>query len=162
MDELLQDIDKRKEALNSNIYFAPRIVAIYQADNRNDFQQIAVDPSRNKYKHSELTSKLLEVLANGSEVGVHCLMYFSNPDACFKLFDASEGDEKDIALFGHRILLQMEERDSKIFLHNSKDASRILDRNMKEEHADNRAIYYNVYSNYFETIKPYEFYQLTN
>ena len=162
MDDLLQDIDKRKEALNSNVYFAPRIVAIYQADNRNDFQQIVVDPSRNKYKHSELTSKLLEVLANGSEVGVHCLMYFSNPDAFFKLFDASEGDEKDLALFGHRILLQMEEKDSKIFLHNSKDASRILDRNMKEEHADNRAIYYNVYSNHFETIKPYEFYQLTN
>lgn len=152
LDELLQDVDNRLANINSTTYYAPRIIVFYQPENNENLHQ-KQDPNRpNRWVVSEFMEKFMKVLEKGSSVGVHCIFHFLDPDAYYSLFV-----DDDLTLFGHRILLQMSEKDSKIFLGN-RDASHLVERNMKEELANNRAIYYNVYSSHSETIKPYEFY----
>lgn len=152
LDELLQDVDNRFANINSTTYYAPRIIVFYQPENNENLHQ-KQDPNRpNRWVVSEFMEKFMKVLEKGSSVGVHCIFHFLDPDAYYSLFV-----DEDLTLFGHRILLQMSEKDSKIFLGN-RDASHLVERNMKEELANNRAIYYNAYSSHSETIKPYEFY----
>lgn len=153
LDELIQDVDSRLADINSTTYHSPRIVVFYQPENNEDLHQ-KQDPNRpNRWIVSEFMDKYMKVLEKGPSVGVFSMFHFLDPDAYYSLF----GDD-DLALFGHRILLQMTEKDSKTFLGN-RDASHLVERNMKEELANNRAIYYNVYSSHSETIKPYEFYK---
>ncbi|MDP0530671.1 FtsK/SpoIIIE domain-containing protein [Porphyromonas gingivalis] len=152
LDELLQDVDNRLADINSITYHSPRIIVFYQPENKDELHQ-KQDPNRpNRWLISEFMEKFMKVLEKGSSVGVHCIFHFLDPDAYYSMFV-----EDDLSLFGHRILLQMTEKDSKTFLGN-RDASHLVERNMKEELANNRAIYYDVYSSHYDTIKPYEFY----
>ena len=152
LDEVLQDVDNRLADINSTTYYAPRIIVFYQPENNEELHQ-KQDPNRpNRWIISEFMEKFMKVLEKGPSVGVHCMFHFLDPDAYYSLFV-----DDDLSLFGHRVLLQMTEKDSKTFLGN-RDASHLVERNMKEELANNRAIYYNVYSSHYETIKPYEFY----
>ena len=149
--ELINDIDNRLIDINSTTYHAPRFVVFYQPENNEALHQ-KKDPNRtNRWIVSEFMEKFMKVLEKGSSVGIHCMFHFLDPDAYYSLFV-----DDDLPLFGHRVLLQMPEKDSKTFLGN-RDASHLVERNMKEELANNRAIYYNVYSSHYETIKPYEF-----
>lgn len=157
MDGILDEIDERWEKINDEeVYFAPYLVVLYEINNRVEFKQVPIDPSNpnSKYKWTPIDAKLMEILERGSQVGVHCLMHFVDADSYFEVFN-----EDDKRYFDHRILLQMSDDDSKTFLGNGrKDAARLVDISLREECANNRAIYYNVYSAYYETIKPYEFY----
>ena len=153
LDELIQDVERRLADINSTTYYPPRIVVFYQPENNEDLHQ-KEDPNRPKrWIVSEFMEKYMKVLEKGPSVGVFSMFHFLDPDAYYSLFM-----DEDLTLFGHRILLQMTENDSKKFLGN-RDASHLVERNMKEELANNRAIYYNVYSSHSETIKPYEFYK---
>ncbi len=155
LDELIAETNQRLNDLNSTNYYAPRIVVFYQPENKEVFHQTLISPRPEKWKMSEFLEKFLFVLEKGSTVGIHCLLHFLDPDAFF-----SEFDEDHLTFFGHRVLLQMTEEDSKLMLgNNRRDAGRLFDPNMKEEYANNRAIYYNVYSAHYETIKPFEFYK---
>lgn len=155
LDELVAETNQRLNDLNSTNYYAPRIVVFYQPENKEEYHQTLISPRPEKWKMSEFMDKFLFVLEKGSTVGIHCLFHFLDPDAYF-----TEFDEDHLTYFGHRVLLQMKEDDSKVMLgNNRKDAGRLFDPNAKEEHANNRAIYYNVYSAHYETIKPYEFFK---
>ena len=152
LDELLQDVNNRLADINSTNYHSPRIIVFYQPENNEGLHQ-KPDPNRpNRWIVSDFMKKFMTVLEKGSSVGVHCMFHFLDPDAYYSLFN-----EEDLSLFEHRVLLQMTDNDSKKFLGN-RDASHLVERNMKEEFANNRAIYYNVYSSHSETIKPYEFF----
>lgn len=155
LDELVAETNQRLSDLNSTNYYAPRIVVFYQPENKEEYHQTLVSSRPEKWKMSEFLEKFQIILEKGSTVGIHCLFHFLDPDSFF-----SEFDEDHLTYFGHRVLLQMKEEDSKTMLgNNRKDAARLFDPNMKEEHANNRAIYYNVYSAHYEIIKPYDFYK---
>lgn len=156
MDELLDEINERTDKINSeDVYFSPHVVVLYEINNREDIKQVPKYPDKEdtKYIPTTLGMKLYEILEKGPLVGVHCLVHFIDPDAYFEVFN--EGDKN---YFGHRVLLQMSDDDSKTFMGNfRKDAAKLVDMSLPEDYAYNKAIYYNVYSAYYETIKPYEF-----
>lgn len=159
LDTLLVDIEKRKENLKKGIIADPHLFIIYRADAEPQFEQeqVATGYGGNliKFVSSEQTLKFKQILEEGPQVGLFCLIHFNDTDGYFSIFD-----EEDKAYFNHRILLQMSEDDSKTFLNSfiQKDAAQLVDNEASEENRYNMALYKNVYDNSdLVLLKPYEF-----
>lgn len=159
LDSIIDDIEQRMEDAAKGIMSQPRLLIIYRADAEPHFEQVEVSSgyggNSTKLVSSEQTEKLKQILENGPQVGLFCLMHFNDTDGYFNIFD-----EDDKVYFNHRILLQMSEDDSKTFLNSyiQKDAAQLVDNEASEENRYNMALYKNVYDNSDPVIlKPYEF-----
>lgn len=159
LDSIIDDIEQRMEEAEKGIMSQPRLLIIYRADAEPHFEQVEVSSgyggNSTKLVSSEQTEKLKQILENGPQVGLFCLMHFNDTDGYFNIFD-----EDDKVYFNHRILLQMSEDDSKTFLNSyiQKDAAQLVDNEASEENRYNMALYKNVYDNSDPVIlKPYEF-----
>lgn len=159
LDSIIDDIEQRIEDAAKGIMSQPRLLIFYRADAEPHFEQVEVKSgfggNNTKLVSSEQTLKLKQILGNGPQVGLFCLMHFNDTDGYFNIFD-----EDDKAYFNHRVLLQMSEEDSKTFLNSyiQKDAAQLVDNEASEENKYNMALYKNVYDNSDSVIlKPYEF-----
>jgi len=157
-DDILSDIKQRTAKLRSGEYVAPRFLVIYRTENDMAFHEIVTQSyGMESSEKSELTNKLLQILGTGPEVGIHSLVHFNDPASFFVVLDAKSNDKH---FFNHRLLLQMQEEESKHFLDSfsRKDASELVDKEASEKFAYNLALYYNAYDqNEPVKIKPYEF-----
>lgn len=159
LDSIIDDIEQRIEDAAKGIMSQPRLLIFYRADAEPHFEQVEVKSgfggNNTKLVSSEQTLKLKQILGNGPQVGLFCLMHFNDTDGYFNIFN-----EDDKAYFNHRVLLQMSEEDSKTFLNSyiQKDAAQLVDNEASEENKYNMALYKNVYDNSDSVIlKPYEF-----
>lgn len=157
-DDILADIDQRSAKMRAGEYVAPRFLVIYRLENDPEFHEIVTQSyGMESSEKSELTNKLIRILGSGPEVGLHSLVHFNDPASFFAVLDAKSNDKH---FFNHRLLLQMQEDESKHFLDSfsRKDASELVDKEASEKFAYNLALYYNAYDqNEPIKIKPYEF-----
>lgn len=153
----IEQIDTRVKQLNSDSYFSPHLLCIYNIENNSELQEVQKTSPLNKtiVSKSEQTNKLVYILEHGPAVGIHCIIHTSSPNTYYQVFNEDDGD---LNLFQHRVLLQMSQDDSKDFLGSyRKDAGNLVD-NDAGESGHNRAIYYDNFSqNFFDIIKPYDF-----
>lgn len=156
LDNIIEDIEQRKENAAKGTIFPPRFLVIYRTEANSQFTQEQVDTYLGrKYAYSEQTNKIKQILLEGPQVGVFSLLHFSDVDGFFSMFD-----DTDRSFFSHRILLQMSEDDSKLFLDSyiRKDAADLVDHEASEENRYNIVLYKNVFDNSDPIkIKPYEF-----
>ena len=159
LDNTLKEIEYRKKKASKGEILQPRLLIIYRTDANSQFEQEEVATGYSgtvmKYVCSEQTEKVKQILEEGPQVGVFCILHFNDTEGYYNMFD-----EDDKSYFNHRVLLQMSEEDSKTFLNSfiQKDASELVDNEASEEHKYNMALYKNVYDNSDAVIlKPYEF-----
>lgn len=159
LDGIIANMELRAKSLNSGSYVAPRFLVIYRADNNKAFHEVeTTNGYMNITEKSAMANKLVQILTNGPEVGIHCMVHFNDPAAYYQVLD---GNANDKHFFNHRVLLQMQESDSAHFLdsYSMKDASNLVDKEASEEFAYNLALYYNAYDLTDPVkIKPYDFY----
>lgn len=159
LDEIIEDIKAREGAK----CFNPRFLVLYCTENCASLKkEVSYD---NMYKSPVLsksasTKKLLDILQNGPEKGIHCLLHFAYTDAYTEVFDITQsGGEK--VLFSHRVLLQMDTRRGDHFLDDfvGKLAQDLVDTRLdNEEFQYNFALYFNKFSKEKTKIKPYAYY----
>lgn len=162
LDDMINEIEERKKKIVKGEILQPRLLVIYKADANPNFKQnkvavsgFSLNSNSYSYVSSEQTTKLKQILESGSQVGLFCLLHFNDADGFFTVFD-----QADKVYFNHRILLQMDEEDSKTFLNSfvCKDAALLVDKEAGEEYKYNMALYKNIYDNSEHVIiKPYEF-----
>ena len=162
LDDMINEIEERKKKTVKGEILQPRLLVIYKADANPNFKQnkvavsgFSLNSNSYSYVSSEQTTKLKQILESGSQVGLFCLLHFNDADGFFTVFD-----QADKVYFNHRILLQMDEEDSKTFLNSfvCKDAALLVDKEAGEEYKYNMALYKNIYDNSEHVIiKPYEF-----
>ena len=161
LDEIIEDMKTREETKCYN----PRFLVLYCMENCASLKKsvsyaVNFDGSKRPVlSKSSSTEKLLHILQNGSEKGVHCLLHFAYTDACTEVFDiAQSGGDKD--LFNHRVLLQMDARFGARVLddYDGKPAQDLVDTRLSEEFQYNFALYFNKFSKERVKIKPYAYY----
>lgn len=160
LDNIIDDIEQRQEKAAEGIIQSPRLLIIYRTEANPQFDQVEVATGYSgktmKYVCSEQTEKIRQILEEGPQTGVFCLLHYSDAEGFFSMFD-----EDDKSYFNHRVLLQMSEEDSKTFLNSfiQKDASELVDNEASETNRYNMALYKNVYDISSEAVilKPYEF-----
>lgn len=160
LDSIVSDMESRKQQLAKGVLPQPRLLLIYRADLCGQLNKVEIydDYVGTKLVDSEQSKKLLQILEEGPQTGIHTLLQFTDTESYRRLF----ADEEDLRLknFAHRILLQMSVEDSHAFLDSyiNNEAAKLVDNEAKEEFKYNLALYKYAFDN-SETVKlkPYAY-----
>jgi len=117
LDQILQILSHRKAMNESDLQYEPEVFCVFtELDRVDDLRRPA-----GSYTSSEspLGEKLNRICQEGSSLGIHTIMTFSNVRPMTHVIDERRG----LAHFRHRIALQMAEEESLTFVRSRRAAT---------------------------------------
>lgn len=143
LDDLLTEMSLRHEIDETLLLTKPSIFVMLTELERVDTLRRKADTY--SFKDSPLGEKLIRLLGEGPEVGIHFILSFSSLTAMSHVLDT-----KRLMLFQHAVALQMSEDDSFTFVKNRKAAQL-----QTEGETPICALYYDKGNNITTRFKPY-------
>jgi len=160
LKEYKNDLEDRMQNKVKESDFPLRILVFYNIENNIEFQQILKRPETSLELEpfpSENTEILIEIMRQGPQVGMHCLIHAADPENYYKVFDHENNDH---TLFNYRIFGQISPDDSKDLIHDRCTEAAFIVEDALGEKGKNRILCFDASKHVFQSLpvlKPYEF-----